>query len=80
MSHGTEGYTIVWLDSHINDDDDCKDAVSKLKDIVDDVQVFLDADAWRNYIFSVQGRRIVLIISGVYGLELTPLVHHLDIN
>jgi hypothetical protein len=72
-----ETYSLVWLDSSINSKDNL-DAQEKIRLSINYLQVFDGLNECETYIQSVPSSdRVVLIVSGHFGQELVPRIHHL---
>ena len=74
-----EELCVIWADSNVNKTDDCLDTVSKLRSIVDLLQIFDNIDECLSSIDSnTREQRIFLIVSGEFGQSLVPRIHHLS--
>jgi hypothetical protein len=73
-----ETYSLVWLDASINSKENL-DAQAKIRSSINYLQVFDGLKECETYIQSIpSGDRVVLIVSGHFGQELVPKIHHLE--
>jgi len=72
-----ETYSLIWLDASINSEENLA-AQEKFRSSINYLQTFDELNECKKYILSVSsGDRIVLIISGYFGQQLIPEIHHL---
>ncbi|CAF1335738.1 unnamed protein product [Adineta ricciae] len=73
-----QNYIIVWLDNifaEVNSAD-CLNIVTKLREVVNSVQTFIDVDACIDFISDTEDEKIFLIVSGLFGQTIVPIVHN----
>jgi hypothetical protein len=84
MPEGTSGantnletFLIVWLDANVNETQDNTKTYDELRASINCIQTFENLQAGEEYIRSIRGENIVLIVSGGYGREIVPQIHDL---
>ena len=74
-----ETFSLYWLDAQVNTTDDNLQTQKKLRQIINHLKTFDDQNQCHQYILSLSPQdRLVLIISGRYGRQLVPQIHHLQ--
>ncbi|UJR32636.1 hypothetical protein I4U23_020096 [Adineta vaga] len=75
-----QNYVIVWLDNIFTEvnNSDCFNIVTKLREIVNSVQIFIDVDACIDFISNTEDEKIFLISSGLFGQTVVPIVHSMQ--
>jgi uncharacterized protein (DUF4213/DUF364 family) len=72
-----ETYSLVWLDASINSQEN-RDAQIIIRSTINYLQTFNRLNECETYIRLVSSEdRIVLIVSGHFGQQLVPQIHHL---
>lgn len=72
-------YPLVWLDSLVNTSEENLDGQKLIQSSIDYVKAFENADKCEEYIRSISpDERIILIVSGRLGREITPRIHQLQ--
>ncbi|CAF0974270.1 unnamed protein product [Rotaria sordida] len=73
-----ETFSLVWLDSSINDSQDNLHTQQQLRTIINHLRTFDNSYDCEHYIRSVSNHdRIVIIVSGLSGRQLVPRIHNL---
>ena len=73
-----ETFSIFWLDAEVNKTEDNRNTQLKLREIINHLKTFDDQGECHQRILSLsQEDRLVLIVSGRYGRQLVPQIHHL---
>jgi hypothetical protein len=74
-----ETFSLVWLDSTINNSQENVNTQRRLKTIINHLLTFEDSTLCEEYIRSVSNHdRIVIIVSGLLGRQLVPRIHQLE--
>ncbi|CAF5133826.1 unnamed protein product, partial [Rotaria sp. Silwood1] len=73
-----ETFSLVWLDSSINDSQENLHTQQQLRTIINHLRTFDNIQNCEKYIRSVSNHdRIVIIVSGISGRQLVPRIHNL---
>ncbi|CAF3377101.1 unnamed protein product [Rotaria sp. Silwood2] len=73
-----QNFLLVWLDAKIDEHkEDFKYSLTQLRNIVNTVEVFIDADQCIDYLKSIKDEKIFLIVSGKLGKKTVSLVHNM---
>ena len=79
MQRIIQNFHLVWLDGNINEnDDDCRSSIMKLRQVVNTVNTFVDADECIDFISDIEEENTFMIISAAFGEKIIPIIH--DIN
>ncbi|CAF1353303.1 unnamed protein product [Didymodactylos carnosus] len=81
MSKNCETFTLVWLDTNVKKERDNNDMQKKLRAIISFLIIFEDFDQCQTYINKhdkSKENKLVLIVSGTYGLQIIEYVHALQ--
>ena len=71
-----QNFHLVWLDANINEkDDDFCNSITKLRQVVNTVNTFVDADKCIDFINTIQDETTFMIISGALGQTIVPTIH-----
>jgi hypothetical protein len=70
-----ETFALVWLDGLVNRSQDNIDTKVLLRKAINRLKTFDDTDKCVEYIRSLSRERVVLIVSGRLGQEVTPRIH-----
>ena len=72
-----QNFHLVWLDGSIDEvnDDNCRNSVTKLRQVVNTVNTFIDPDECIDFIDDNKEERAFIIFSGALGQIIVPLVH-----
>jgi hypothetical protein len=69
----------IWLDSNINDNnDDCRNTVSQLRHIVNDVNTFINGEECIEFINNMNEEKACMVISGSLGEHMVPRIHNMS--
>ena len=70
---------LVWLDSNIdNNNGDCRNTISQLRRVVNDISTFTDGEECMQFIESINDNKACMIISGSLGELIVPRVHNMS--
>jgi tetratricopeptide (TPR) repeat protein len=70
---------LIWLDSNIDDNnDDCNNTVSQLRQVVNDVNTFTDSGRCVQFIERINDEKACMIISGSLGEHIVPRIHNMS--
>lgn len=73
-----ESFALFWLDAQIDTKEENRQAQKQLRNIINYLKTFDDANNCEEYILSISPQdRIVLIVSGQLGRIIVPRIHHL---
>jgi len=71
-------YPLVWLDSLVNTSEENLGGQKAIRSSIDHLKTFENVDKCEEYIRSISpDERIILIVSGRLGREITPRIHQL---
>ncbi len=71
-----QNFHLVWLDGSIDEtNDDCRNSITKLRQVVNAVSTFVDVDECIDFINGIQEERAFVIFSGALGKIAVPMVH-----
>ena len=72
-----QNFLLVWLDESINEDnnDDSRNTISKLREVVNTVHTFTDTGECINFITDIKTEKAFIISSGAFGQTTVPIVH-----
>jgi tetratricopeptide (TPR) repeat protein len=72
-----QNFHLVWLDGSIDEDnnDDCRNTIIKLRQVVNTVNTFIDVDECIDFINDIKEEKTFMIISGTFGQTTVPVVH-----
>ena len=74
-----QNFHLVWLDRDIDENNnDFRNSITKLRQVVNTVNTFIDADECIHFISSIQQERAFLVCSGALGQTTVRLVHDLS--
>jgi len=72
-----QNFHLVWLDGNINEnDDDCRNSIQKLKQVVNTVNTFVDFDECIDFINKIPEETAFMITSGALGQTTVPAIHN----
>lgn len=73
-----QNFVLIWLDAHIDESNsDCHKSMTKLRTIVDSIDIFTDPDRCLNFMTKIKGEKIFLIVSGGLGEHFVPRIHQM---
>jgi len=71
-----QNFHLVWLDANINEEaDDFRNSITKLRQVVNTVNTFVDADKCIDFINNIQEETAFMIISGALGQTTVPIIY-----
>jgi tetratricopeptide (TPR) repeat protein len=71
-----QNFHLVWLDGSIDEtNDDCRNSITKLRQVVNTVNTFVDVDECIDFINGIKQERAFVISSGALGKTAVPIVH-----
>ncbi len=71
-----QNFHLVWLDGSIDEtNEDCRNSITKLRQVVNTVNTFVDVDECIDFINGIQEERAFVISSGALGKTTVPMVH-----
>ncbi|CAF1218310.1 unnamed protein product, partial [Adineta ricciae] len=74
-----QNVVLVWLDDNIEtNSEDSQNTLTKLQQIVNNVQTFTDNDQCIEFIISMTDNRVFLITSGAIARNIVPCVHDIS--
>jgi hypothetical protein len=74
-----EIYRLFWLDSNIDESDsDFKHSLAQLREVVNTIHTFTDADQCVNSLNQIEDEKVFMIVSGALGQSTVPNIHHLS--
>ncbi len=71
-----QNFHLVWLDSSIDEDnnDDCRNSITKLRQVVNTVNTFIDADECIDFITDIKKEKTFMMVSEVLSQIILPVV------
>jgi tetratricopeptide (TPR) repeat protein len=80
-THRAQNFLLLWLNGNTDDasDQDCYNSSIKLRQVVNTMNIFTDADECIDFITDIEEERIFLIVSGIFSQIIVPLIesiHH----
>ncbi|CAF1160357.1 unnamed protein product [Rotaria sp. Silwood1] len=75
-----QNFILVWLDNNIDEvnNADCCNTIKQLRQVVNIINTFTDADNCIDFITSIEEENIFMIISGAIGEHIVPKIHNTD--
>jgi tetratricopeptide (TPR) repeat protein len=75
-SRMAQNFLLVWLDGSIDEqnNDDCRNSITKLKELVNTVNTFTNADECIDFITDIKEETIFIIVSGTFTAAIVPIV------
>jgi tetratricopeptide (TPR) repeat protein len=72
-----QNFLLLWLDASIDEvkNDDCRNSITKLRQVVNTVNTFTNADECIEFINGIKEETVFLISSGAFGETTVPTVH-----
>lgn len=71
-------FPLIWLDSTINSTEENLDAQKSIRSSIDQLKTFEKIESCEEYLRSLAfDERIIIIVSGRLGREITPRIHSL---
>jgi hypothetical protein len=74
-----QNYHLVWLDGSIDEDhnDDCRNSITQLRQIVNTVNTFTDADECIDFITDIKKEKTFMMVSGTLSQIILPIVQYI---
>ena len=70
-----QNFQLIWLDESINEnDDDFRNSIKILRQIINTIKTFIDADECINFINKIQDETVFVICSGAFGERIVPII------
>ncbi len=77
-SQNLETFSLLWLDENVNSNKENFNAQKILRTVINQLKTFENCYLCEQYIREIiDVNSIILIVSGRYGRELIPTIHHL---
>ncbi|CAF1174591.1 unnamed protein product [Didymodactylos carnosus] len=70
-----EDFTVVWLDANIDKTKDCLDTQTQLRQRINYLKTFTNADECVDYVTKIQNEKVFFIVSGTMGEIVVPLIY-----
>ncbi|UJR21756.1 hypothetical protein I4U23_024831 [Adineta vaga] len=69
---------LIWLDKSMNiNKEDCQNVLTQLRDVVFNVETFIDDDKCVKFIQTITNHRTCIIVSDSSGQRIVPIVHNM---
>jgi tetratricopeptide (TPR) repeat protein len=71
-----QNFLLLWLDGSIDEqnNDDYRNSITKLRQVVNIVYTFTDADECVDFITDIKGETIFIIVSGTFSAAVVPII------
>src|ERR1700684_3245293 len=75
-----QNFHLVWLDESIDEvnNDDCRNSITKLRQVVNTVNTFTDADKCIDFITDLKHETTFMMVSGPFCQIVVPVVQDLS--
>ncbi|CAF3975210.1 unnamed protein product [Rotaria sp. Silwood1] len=73
-----EMFLIVWLDANVNKTKDNEETYKALRTSINYLKTFDNLQEGETYIQSIHREKIILIVSGGFGMEIVPRIHDFE--
>ncbi|CAF1168269.1 unnamed protein product [Rotaria sordida] len=74
-----ENFIVIWSDPKIDQlDSDYQNSISHLRQIVNSIEIFTNADHCLDFLGKVKDEKVVLIVSGSFGQQIIPHIQELN--
>ncbi|CAF3902064.1 unnamed protein product [Rotaria sp. Silwood1] len=74
-----QNYTLFWLDTNINVDDDYyRNTITKLQSIVNNIHVFNDSDECVHFLNKIKKQKVFMLVSGSVSQHILPRIHQMS--
>src|ERR1700734_577518 len=75
-----QNFLLIWLDGSIAEvnNDDCRNSITKLLQVVNDVNTFTDIDECVDFITNITQETVFMIVSGTFSQIIVPLVQDIS--
>jgi tetratricopeptide (TPR) repeat protein len=76
-----QNFHLVWLDGSIdeNNNDDCRNSITKLRQVINTVNTFTDVDECIDFITDIEGETIFMMVSGSFCQIIVPVVQDISL-
>jgi hypothetical protein len=72
-----ESFTCLWLDQSVNSTKDNRDTQRELRQVINHLRTYDNANECEQYIRKIIQEKIILIVSGFLGRQVVPRLHDL---
>ena len=72
-----ESFTCLWLDQSVNSTKDNRDTQRELRQVINHLRTYDNANECEQYIRKITQEKIILIVSGFLGRQIVPRLHDL---
>ena len=73
-----QNFHLVWLDGNINEnDDDCRNSIKELKQVVNTMNTFVDVDECIDFISGIPEETAFMVTSGAIGQTIVPVIDNM---
>jgi tetratricopeptide (TPR) repeat protein len=71
-----QNFLLLWLDGSIDEknNEDCRNSITQLRQVVNIVNTFIDADECIDFITDIKEEMIFIIVSGAFSTTIVPIV------
>ena len=75
-----QNFLLIWLDGSIDEvnNDDCRNSITKLRQVVNDVNTFTDMDECIDFITDIKEEKAFMIVSGTFSQIIVPIVQDIS--
>ncbi|UJR23856.1 hypothetical protein I4U23_026831 [Adineta vaga] len=73
-----ESFACLWVDQNIHSTKDNRDTQEELRQIINHLRTFDNADECEQYIRQIKNEKVILIVSGGLGRNIIPRIHDLS--
>ncbi|CAF1524334.1 unnamed protein product [Adineta ricciae] len=77
MDDTRDEFICVWLDSSVDSTEENRNIQKKLRQIIENLRMFENADICEKYLRKTTKESLILIVSGTFGRQILPSVHNL---
>src|SRR5271168_522151 len=74
-----QNFHLVWLDGSIDEwnNDDCRNSIMKLRQVINTVNTFIDADECIDFITDIKDEKTFMMVSGAFSQTIVPVVQEI---
>jgi tetratricopeptide (TPR) repeat protein len=75
-----QNFRLIWLDKNIDDinNNDCRNAITKLRQVINVIDTFNNADKCIDFITDIRGEKIFIIVSGIFTKGVVPIIQDIS--
>lgn len=75
-----QNFLVVWLDASIDEvnNDDCRNSIAKLQQVVNTVNTFTDPDECIDFITDIKHEKAFMIVSGTFSQSVIPIIQNIS--